>query len=93
MTALQNAYRKLLDGKLVFDLMIYFDYESPVWDALLDQLSLAEGISWMRSGVRYRPGNSNAYFASKVTVTVAETQIFAARTTVGESISASSTAP
>ena len=42
MTALQNAYHKLLDGKLVFDLMTYFDYESLAWDALLDQLSLTE---------------------------------------------------
>ena len=47
----------------------------------------------MRSGGRCRPGNSNAYFALNVTVTVAETQIFAARTTVGESIAASSVSP
>ena len=42
MTTLQSSYQKLLDGKLVFDLMTYFDYESPVWNTLLDQLSLAD---------------------------------------------------
>lgn len=42
MTTLQSSYQKLLDGKLVFALMTYFDYESPVWNTLLDQLSLAD---------------------------------------------------
>ena len=40
MTALQTNYQKLLDGKLVFALMTYFDYDSPAWETLLDQLSL-----------------------------------------------------
>ena len=41
-TALQTSYAKLNEGKLVFGLMSWFDYDSPVWELLLNQLSLQE---------------------------------------------------
>lgn len=41
-TTLQGYYAKLNEGKLVFGLMTYFDYDSPVWDLLLNQLSIEE---------------------------------------------------
>jgi beta-glucosidase len=39
---LQQNYIKLQNGKLVFGLMRYFDYDSDVWDLLLSQMSVQE---------------------------------------------------
>lgn len=41
-TDLQKQYIELQNGKLVFGLMHYFDYDSPVWELLLSQMSLQE---------------------------------------------------
>ena len=52
-SALQEGYIKLQSGKLVFSLMSYFDYASPVWNLLLSQMSLQE-ISDLVSQGGYR---------------------------------------
>ena len=52
-SALQEGYVKLQNGKLVFSLMSYFDYASPVWELLLSQMSLQE-ISDLVSQGGYR---------------------------------------
>lgn len=41
-SALQEQYISLQNGKLVFGLMGRFDYDSPVWELLLSQMSLQE---------------------------------------------------
>jgi len=41
-TQLQEQYIQLQGGKLVFGLMNHFDYDSPVWDLLLSQMSTQE---------------------------------------------------
>lgn len=41
-SALQEQYIKLQNGTLVFGLMNNFDYDSPVWDLLLSQMSVEE---------------------------------------------------
>ena len=52
-SALQEDYIKLQNGKLVFALMTNFDYDSPVWELLLSQMSLQE-ISDLVSQGGYR---------------------------------------
>ncbi len=41
-SALQEGYIKLQNGTLVFSMMNNFDYDAPVWDLLLSQMSLQE---------------------------------------------------
>ena len=41
-TKLQRYYKELLDGRIVFGLMKWFDYKSPVWDLFLNQMSVKD---------------------------------------------------
>lgn len=41
-TKLQRYYKELLDGRIVFGLMKWFEYDSEVWDLFLNQMSTKE---------------------------------------------------